>query len=340
MHAQSTHRIARGALAAIAFPAVVLAVLAAALVTPRALAADAWPERPIRLIVPFPAGGQLDVVSRLIAERLGPALGQSIVVEVRPGADGNIGTEMVARSRPDGYTWLAVSPPTTIQPAVRPKTLRYAPMKDFAPVAFIGTSPFLFVVPASLPVNTLQEFIAYAKAHDGQVSYAGSSFGTVVHLASETFKHDAGINMEMINYPGQPSALADLMSGRVQFMCLGAILAEPQVRSGKLKALAVLDAQRYAKMPEVPTATELGFPDLVMSTWFGIAMPAGTPEAVVSRVNAQIMAVLATPEVVARLQQIGVDPAGSNTPGQFAAFMRDDMARWQKAAAVARVSLD
>jgi tripartite-type tricarboxylate transporter receptor subunit TctC len=314
--------------------------LATAVAAMPAYAADAWPDHPIRLIVPFPAGGQLDVVSRLIAERIAPALGQPIVVEVRPGADGNIGTEAVAKSKPDGYTWLAVSPPTTIQPAVRPKTLRYAPMKDFAPVAFIGTSPFLFVVPASLPVNTLQEFIAYAKAHDGQISYAGSSFGTVVHLASETFKHDAGIRMEMINYPGQPSALADLLSGRVQFMCLGAILADPQVKAGKLKALAVLDAQRYAKMPDVPTATELGFPDLVMATWFGIAMPAGTPEPVVAKVNAEIMKVLASPEVVAKLKQIGVDPASANTPAQFAAFMRDDLARWKKTAAAAGVSLD
>jgi tripartite-type tricarboxylate transporter receptor subunit TctC len=145
----------------------------------------AWPSKPVHLIVPFPAGGQLDVVSRLIADRLSPLIGQPIIVEAKPGADGNIATEAVAKSAPDGYTWLAASPPTTIQPSVRPKTLRYDPLHDFQAVAFIGTSPFLFVVPASLPVNSLKEFVAYAKARPGDLSYAGSARGTVVHLATE-----------------------------------------------------------------------------------------------------------------------------------------------------------
>ncbi len=314
--------------------------LAAALPALPARADDAWPSKPIKLIVPFPAGGQLDVVSRMVVDRVSVALGQPIVVEARPGADGNIATEAVAKAAPDGYTWLAASPPTTIQPAVRPKTLRYDPMRDFAPVSFIGTSPFLFVVPASLPVNTLAEFVAYAKQHAGQVSYAGSSYGTVVHLASETFKKDTGIAMEMINYKGQPDAVADLLTGRVQFMCLGAILAEPQLKAGKLKALAVLDAQRFARLPEVPTAKELGYPDLVMSTWFGIAMPAATPPAIVARANAEISKVLADPAVVAKLRDIGVDPAAPAGPAAFAAFMREDLERWKKAAAAAKVNLD
>ena len=249
---------------------------AAIATTPRA--ADAWPIKPIRLVVPFPAGGQLDVVSRLIAERIAPALGQPVVVEVKAGRRRqHRHRARWRRQPPDGYTWLAVSPPTTIQPSVRPTTLKYDPVRDFEAVAFIGTSPFLFVVPASLPVKTLQEFVAYAKAHDGQLSYAGSARGTVVHLATEMFKHDAGINMEMINYQGQPSAIADLVTGRVQFMTLGLILAEPQIKAGKLRALAILDAQRHPHLPDVPTVVELGCPDLVMTTWFGIAMPKGTP---------------------------------------------------------------
>ena len=167
-----------------------------------ASAQAAWPTKPVHLIVPFPAGGQLDVVSRLIADRLSPLVGQPVIVEAKPGADGNIATEAVAKSAPDGYTWLAASPPTTIQPSVRPKTLRYDPLRDFQAVAFIGTSPFLFVVPASLPVNALKEFVAYAKARPGELSYAGSARGTVVHLASELLKHGAGIAMEMIGYQG------------------------------------------------------------------------------------------------------------------------------------------
>src|SRR4051812_9364170 len=218
-----------------------LAVLSCALFALEAPAQPAWPAKPIHLVVPFPAGGQLDVVSRLIADRIAPALGQPVIVEVKPGADGNIGTELVAKSAADGYTWLAASPPTTIQPSVRPQTLKYDTLRDFEPVAFIGTSPFLFVIPAALPAATLKDFVAYAKGRPGDLSYAGSSRGTVVHLASELLKHDAGISMEMIGYQGQPSAIADLLTGRVQFMTLGLILAEPHIKAGKLKALAVLD---------------------------------------------------------------------------------------------------
>lgn len=300
----------------------------------------AWPSKPIHLIVPFPAGGQLDVVSRLIADRLTPALGQPIIVEVKPGADGNIGTELVAKSAADGYTWLAVSPPTTIQPSVRPKTLRYDPLRDFQAVAFIGTSPFLFVAPASLPVGTLKEFVAYAKERPGALSYAGSARGTVVHLSTELLKHDAGISMEMIGYQGQPSAIADLITGRVQFMTLGMILAEPHMKAGKLKALAVLDSKRYAGLPDVPTVVELGYPDLVMSTWFGIAMPHGTPQPVVERVNAEVMKVLASPDVAEKLKAMGVEPAAAHAPAKFEQFLKDDVARWRKVVADAHVEVD
>jgi tripartite-type tricarboxylate transporter receptor subunit TctC len=318
----------------------VVAVVLAALAADLAHAQTGWPARPIHLIVPFPAGGQLDVVSRLLADRLAPVLGQPVVVEVKAGADGNIGTEQVARAAPDGYTWLAVSPPTTIQPNVRPHTLRYDPVRDFEPVGFVGTSPFLFVVPSSLPVQTLAEFGAYAKARPGELSYAGSARGTVVHLGTELFKRNAGIAMEMIGYQGQPSAIADLLTARVQFMTLGLILAEPHLKSGKLRALAVLDRQRHAHLPDVPTVVELGYPDLVMTTWFGIAMPKGTPAPIVHRVNAEIMKVLASPDIVARLQAMGIDAAKTNTPADFGAFLRDDLARWKKVVKDADIALD
>jgi tripartite-type tricarboxylate transporter receptor subunit TctC len=303
-------------------------------------AQPAWPAKPIRFVVPFPAGGQLDVVARLIADRVGPVLGQPIVVEAKPGADGNIGTELVAKAAPDGYTWLAASPPTTIQPSVRPTTLGYDPLRDFEPVAFIGTSPFLFVVPASLPVDSLAGFVSYAKARPGQLSYAGSARGTVVHLATEILKHDAGIAMEMIGYKGQPSAIPDLVTGRVQFMTLGLILAEPHVKDGKLKALAILERERHPHLPNVPTVVELGHPDLVMSTWFGLAMPRGTPAAIVERVNAEVMKVLRAPDVVAKLQAMGIDPARPNTPADFAKFMQEDVARWKKVVREANIALD
>jgi len=313
-------------------------VLAA--VTQTLHAQPAWPAKPIHLIVPFPAGGQLDVVSRLVADRVSAALGQPIIVEAKPGADGNIGTDLVAKAAPDGYTWLAASPPTTIQPSVRPKTLHYDPIRDFAPVAFIGTSPFLFVVPASLPVRTLDEFVAYAKARAGQLSYAGSARGTVVHLATEVLKQDTGIEMEMIGYKGQPDAIADLLTARVQFMTLGLILAEPYIKEGKLRALAVLDATRSPHLPDVPSVAELGHPDLVMSTWFGLAMPSGTPPPIVERVNAEVMKVLAAPDIAAKLESMGIDPAKPNTPADFAKFVREDVARWKKVVTEAKIELD
>ena len=317
--------------------AVVLSILAGAAAFAQQ---PAWPTRPIKLVVPFPAGGQLDVVSRLIADRIAPALGQPIVIEVKPGADGNIGTDQVAKSAPDGYTWLAASPPTTIQPSVRPQTLKYDTLRDFDGVAFVGTSPFVFVVPASLPVTALEDFIAYAKAHPGELSYAGSARGTVVHLASELLKHDAGIRMEMIGYQGQPSAIADLLTARVQFMTLGLVLGESHIKAGKLKALAVLDAKRHPHLPDVPSVVELGYPNLVMSSWFGIAVPKGTPPAIVARVNAEINKALESPEVVAKLESMGVDAARPAPPSAFTQFLADDVARWKKVVRDAAIETD
>jgi len=310
----------------------------AALCAAGAQAQETWPARPIRIVVPFPAGGQLDVVMRLVAEKVSPALGQPVIVEAKPGADGNLATEQVAKSAPDGYTWLAASPPTTIQPSVRPTTLKFDPLRDFEAVALVGTSPFLFVVPATLPADSLDEFVKYAKGRD--LSYAGSARGTVVHLATELFMHDAGLKMEAINYPGQPSAIADLVTGRVQFMTLGLILAEPQIKAGKLKALAILDRQRHRLLPSVPTVEELKLSGLVMLTWFGIAMPAKTPQAIVERVNAEVMKVLAMPDIVEKLNGMGVDPARSNRPADFAAFMKEDVARWKAVVKTARLETD
>jgi len=318
----------------------IVVALALALCVAPVSAQPAWPAKPIRLVVPFPAGGQLDVVSRLFAERLAVVLGQPVIVEVKPGADGNIGTELVAKAEPDGYTWVAVSPPTTIQPSVRPKTLRYDPIRDFEPVAFIGTSPFLFIVPASIPVSSLKDFVAYAKGKPGALSYAGSARGTVVHLATELFKHDAGISMEMIGYQGQPSAIADLITARVQFMTLGLILAEPQIKAGKLRALAVLDRTRDKHLPDVPSVVELGYPDLVMSTWFGIAMPHGTPAPIVQRVNAEVNKLLQSPDIVAKLDAMGVDAAKPQSPAEFGTFLKDDAARWKTVVREANIELD
>src|SRR5436190_4145896 len=182
-----------------------------------------WPAHPIRIIVPFPAGGQLDVVVRLVAEKISPALGQPIVIETRTGADGNIAAEIVARSAPDGDTWLATSVPFATQTSLQPGRLRYDPVKDFAPVANLGTASFVLVVPTTVPVDSLKAFIAYAKARPDELSYAGTSVGSVTHLSTEMFERAAGIRMQMIPYAGIPAAMGDLISGRTQFMSTGLV---------------------------------------------------------------------------------------------------------------------
>jgi len=302
----------------------VLACIAAA----SAPAQQPWPARPIRVIVPFPAGGQLDVVVRTVAERISPALGQPIIVETHTGADGNIAAELVAKSAPDGYTWLATSVPFATQTSLQPQKLRYDPLRDFTPVANLGTASFVLVVPTSVPVKSLKEFVAYAKARPGELSYAGTSVGSVTHLSTEMFAKAAGIRMAMISYAGIPAAMSDLLSGRTQFMSTGVIAALPQIKAGTLRPLALLAARRHPQLPDVPTIVEEGYPDLTVDTWFGLLMPAGTPAAIVERVNGEIMRALQAPEILDKYRTIGVDPVAAHRPDAFGALLKSEIARW------------
>jgi tripartite-type tricarboxylate transporter receptor subunit TctC len=315
-----------------------VAVLATVLFAPFANAT--WPEHPIKIIVPFPAGGQLDVVVRMIADKISPALGQPIVVEVRTGADGNIGAEAVARSAPDGYTWLATSVPFTTQASLQPDKLRYSAQKDFEPVANLGTASFVLVVPNSVPVSTLKEFIAYAKARPGQLSYAGTSVGSVTHLSTEMFARAVGIKMEMIPYAGIPAAMSDLLSGRTQFMSTGVIAALPQIKAGKLKPLAILAAERHPQLPDVPTIVEEGYPNLTVETWFGLLMPAGTPPDIVRKVNSEVMNALRADDIIAKYRTIGVDPVKPHAPEAFGALLSSEIARWGKVIREANVKVE
>lgn len=305
-----------------------------------ATAQTAWPDRPVKVIVPFPAGGQLDVVVRSVTDKLAPALGQPIVVETKTGADGNIGAELVARSAPDGYTWLATSVPFATQVSLAPKTLRYSATSDFQPVANLGTSSFVLCVPASLPVNSVKEFVAYAKANAGKVSYAGTSRGSVTHLSTEMFKRATGAEMEFIGYAGIPPALTDLISGRLQFMSVGIIAAMPQIKAGKLRPLAVLGAQRHPLLPDVPSIAEAGYPDLAVSTWFGLLMPAQTPKAIVQKVNAEVMKIVQSKEIVDKFIAMGVNPVKPNTPEQFETFLKADIALWGRVIKDANVTTE
>ena len=286
-----------------------------------------WPSRPIRVIVPFPAGGQLDSVIRLVTEKLVPVLGQPIVVENRTGADGNIGSQLVARSAPDGYTWLAQSAPYTIQASLRPQALGYS-IRDLQPVISVGSSTFVLVVPTTLPVKTLEDFVAYAKARPDQLSYAGSAVGTTVHLSTEMFQHAAGTRMLMIPYPGIPPALADLVAGRTQFMSVGVVVGLPLIRAGKLRPLAVLDSERHPLLPDVPTTAEKGYPKVTVSTWFGLLVPANTPRSIVQRINTELAKIAQSPEVLARYQAMGVDPVKLLGPEAFEAQLKSELERW------------
>jgi tripartite-type tricarboxylate transporter receptor subunit TctC len=315
-----------------------VAVMLALLALP-AMAQAAWPEHPIKVIVPFPAGGQLDVVVRVIADRISPALGQPIIVEARTGADGNIGAEAVAHSAPDGYTWLATSVPFTTQAALKPGQLRYDPLRDFLPVANLGTASFVLVVPSGVPVKTLKEFIAYARTRPGELSYAGTSVGSVTHLSTEMFARAVGIRMEMIPYAGIPAAMSDLLGGRTQFMSTGIIAALPQIKAGRLKPLAILAAQRHPQLPDVPTIVEEGYPQLTVATWFGLLVPAGTPADIVQRINTEVMNALRAPDVLAKYRSMGVEPVASHAPDAFGALLRSEIDRWGKVIRDAHVTV-
>ena len=299
-----------------------------------------WPGKPIKVLVPFPAGGQLDVVVRSVTDKLAPVLGQTIVVENRTGADGNIAAEAVARSAPDGSTWLATSVPFATGVSLAPKTLRFDPVADFRPVANLGTSSFVLCVPAGLPVKTVAEFIAYAKANPGKISYAGTSRGSVTHLSTEMFKRATGTEMEFIGYAGIPPALTDLIGGRLQFMSLGIVAAMPQITAGKVRPLAVLDAERHPLLPDVPSIAEAGYPDVLASTWFGLLVPAQMPRELVQTLNAEVMKIVRSPEIVDKFKGMGVNPVASNTPEQFEAFLKADIARWGKVIREAKIAAE
>jgi tripartite-type tricarboxylate transporter receptor subunit TctC len=216
----------------------------------------------------------------------------------------------------------------------------YDPVRDFEAVANLGTASFILVVPNSVPVSTLKEFIDYAKARPGQLSYAGTSVGSVTHLSTEMFARATGIRMEMIPYAGIPAAVADLVSGRTQFMSMGVIAALPQIKAGKLKPLAILAPERDAQLPSVPTIVEEGYPDLTVSTWFGLLVPKGTPAPIVQRINGEVMRALASPEILAKYRSIGVNPVKPHDAAAFGAMLEGEIARWGKVIHDANVKVE
>lgn len=303
--------------------------LAAALAAmPLAAAAQSWqPSQPIRWIVPFPPGGQAEIATRIIAEHIGPVLGQPVLVEAKPGANGNIGSEEVVRSTPDGHVWLSSGVPLSTAQAMYAGTLAFDPAADLIPVVRVGNTTFVMVVPKDVPVATLEEFVAYAKQND--LTYAASGIGSLVHLGSEMFKLQAGIELQGIPYNGQPPAVTDVLANRVQFMIMGLALALPHIQSGDIKPLAVLDAERHAALPDVPTVVEAGYPEMVMGGWMGLHVPAGTPDEIVNRISEVVNAALEDQTVIDQLTNAGWGAVPPNTPAEFKTFFENEVAAWK-----------
>jgi tripartite-type tricarboxylate transporter receptor subunit TctC len=301
--------------------------------------AQAWPQKPVTYIVPFPPGGTTDILARAIALKLGPALGTTIVVENKPGAGGNIGSDFVAKSRPDGYTILGGTISShAINPSIY-KSMPYDPVKSFQPVTLIGTNANVLVVGAASPYKSVQEVIAAAKAKPGSISFASAGNGTSQHLSGELFKSLAGIQMEHVPYKGSGPAIQDVMAGHVPMMFDTTVVAAPHIQSGKVRALAVTSTKRVPSLPSVPTMTEAGVKGYEIVSWQGIFAPAGTPKEVVQRLNAEVVKILAMPDIRERLAALGLDPVG-NSPDEFAAFQKGEIAKWAKVVKEAKISAD
>ncbi|MGH8764569.1 MAG: Bug family tripartite tricarboxylate transporter substrate binding protein [Burkholderiales bacterium] len=314
-------------------------LLAIALFLPAIVFAQTYPSKPVRLIVPFSPGGATDVIGRLTALRLSEALGQTVNVDNRPGANGNIGTEMAVKAAPDGYTLVMSYDGTlAINPSVY-KKMPFDPQKDLVPIGSVGQLPLLMVVNSASPVKNVAEFVAWAKASPGKINYSGAGYGSSGHLAAELLRQRTGIDIVHVNYKGGGQAVTDLLGGQIQMLMTGLTTVEGHVKSSKLRPLAFTSSKRMAGAPDVPTFTEAGYPGLVSYSWYGILGPVGTPPEVVRKVNAEINKLLQLPEVKDRLGSLGVEPLGG-TPEQFAQLIRDDTAKWAKVVAQAGIAIE
>ena len=300
--------------------------LALALAPLLAWGQDAWPSKPLRFILPFPPGGGTDILGRLIAERLAATLGQPVVLENRGGAGGNVGAEAAARSAPDGYTIVLVAPSLAISPTLYSR-LNYDALKDFAPVSLVATVPNVVITQPSLKVGTLQEFAALARSKPGGLNFGSGGSGTSNHLGGELFNIVAGVKLVHIPYKGVNLAMQDVLGGNIHFVVIGIPAAAPHIKAGRLTALAVLAPARSPALPEVPTAAEAGMPDFVVTTWYGVLAPAGTPRPIVARLNQELVKIMHSAELNAPLAASGTDPVTS-TPEEFAAYIRQEIAKW------------
>jgi tripartite-type tricarboxylate transporter receptor subunit TctC len=306
-----------------------ICVLAAALaLTASAAYAQDYPAKPVRVVVPFPTGGILDLITRPVAERIGANWGQPVIVESRPGASGNIGIQLARSAPPDGYTLMMSAIFLTVNPALDENSKFRS--SDFVGVALVGTTPNVLVVPEDLPVSSLKQFVEYAKTRPGKLTAGYPGTGTFGHLFTLLLAGHAGVDLVNVPYKSLPQTIPDLVSGRLSFMVLTNTFALPHLKSGRLKALAVNTPRRMTDMPDVPTVVEAGFPpEIVAVQWFGFVAPAGTPRQIVRRFNGEVGKALKSSEVIDRLEKIGVVISYSS-PEQFDALIRSETERWAR----------
>ncbi|MBS0506051.1 MAG: tripartite tricarboxylate transporter substrate binding protein [Proteobacteria bacterium] len=310
----------------VALAALVAAVCAPSLVS--AQSAAAWPQKPVTLVVGYAAGGATDVIARLVATKLGEQLGQPVVVDNRPGANSNLGAQIVAKAAPDGYTLYVYTIANTINASLYAK-LGYDPVKDFEPIGLIAKIPNILVVNNNVPVKSVADYIGFAKESKDGITFASSGSGSSIHLSGEMFKMQTKLNMLHIPYKGSAPAVTDLLGGQVQSMFDNAPSALPHVKAGKLRPIAITSAQRSPLLPDVPTVAESGFPGFDVQSWFSLAAPAGTPQPIIAQLNAALNKALATPDVRQRLQDMAATPE-PGTPEQLRSFAQAEIQRWRE----------
>ena len=319
-------------------PRTIRALLALALCAAGLAAAQEYPNRPVRLIVPFPPGGASDILGRIVAERLGAAYKQSVIVENRPGASGHVGAQQVAKAPGDGYTLMSGT--IGIHAAYASyRKLAYDPAAELQPIMILGESPNIVSVPAASPYRTFAEFLADAKANPGKINYASAGPGSSIHMVTALFELASGARLTHVPYKGSGPALVDLIGGQIQVMFENFSSGMPHVRSGKLRVLAVTSAASDAKLPEVPTIAEAGVPGYAGTSWFTFAAPRSVPAELIEKLNRDAQRALAAPEVAARLDSLGVTFT-PNTPAEAAAFLKAETAKWNRVIEAANIRLD
>jgi tripartite-type tricarboxylate transporter receptor subunit TctC len=299
----------------------------AAIATAGTAAAQSWPTRTVRIVVPAGPGGSSDPLARLVAEELGRALGQNFVVENRPGANGNIGAQSVAKAAPDGYTLLFGWTGTLVSAVTLYDAKPFHPERDFDPIVLIGSIPNIVLVNPALPASTLKALVAHAKSNPGKLNFGSTGSGSSWHLSGELLKKSEGVFMVHVPYTAPAPALTDLATNQLQVMFPGVTAAVPFVRDGRIRALAVMADRRSAALPDVPTTKELGYPKLESATWMGLLAPKGTPPDVLAKVNAAVNASLRTPAIRDRLVSLGYTPLGGS-PEDFSRYMREEIVKW------------